>query len=141
RTELARVMFGIDRPEGGRLLLDGRPVTFATSADAVKAGVFLVPEDRKGMGLLLDLAISENISLPNLPAYRRGLVVSPDAERQQAEKSRRALDIRAPNVAVRAGALSGGNQQKVVLAKWLAMAPRVIIFDEPTRGIDVGAKS
>jgi ribose transport system ATP-binding protein len=116
-------------------------VRFATSADAVKAGVFLVPEDRKGMGLLLDLAISENISLPNMRAYAQGALVSRDAERRQAENSRRELDIRAPNVGVRAGALSGGNQQKVVLAKWLAMEPRVIIFDEPTRGIDVGAKS
>ena len=141
RTELARAFFGIDAVAGGRVLLDGQPVRFSTSADAVKAGVFLIPEDRKGAGLLLDLPISENISLPNLPAYRRGLVVSAEAERTQAERSRTELDIRAPNVGVRTGSLSGGNQQKVVLAKWLAMEPRVIIFDEPTRGIDVGAKS
>ena len=141
RTELARLIFGIDRPEGGRIVLDGQPVRFATAADAVKAGVFLVPEDRKGMGLLLDLAITENITLPNLRRFMQGVVVSRDAERRQAEQSRIDLDIRAPNVAVRAGALSGGNQQKVVLAKWLAMDPKVIIFDEPTRGIDVGAKS
>ena len=141
RTELARVFFGIDRPQGGQLLLDGQPVRFTNSADAVKAGVFLVPEDRKGMGLLLDLAITENITLPNLSAYTKGIVVSREAERTQAEKSRIDLDIRAPNTAVRTGSLSGGNQQKVVLAKWLAMSPRVIIFDEPTRGIDVGAKS
>ena len=141
RTELARALFGVDRIESGEVLLDGRPVRFRTSADAVKAGLFLVPEDRKGMGLLLDLAITENISLPNLRAYAQGIVVSRDAERKQAEKSRVDLDIRAPNVAVRTGALSGGNQQKVVLAKWLAMSPRIIIFDEPTRGIDVGAKS
>jgi ribose transport system ATP-binding protein len=141
RTELARAFFGIDPLAGGHVLLDGQPVRFATSADAVKAGVFLVPEDRKGAGLLLDLPISENISLPNLPAYQRGLTVSGEAERAQAEKSRSDLDIRAPNVGVRTGALSGGNQQKVVLAKWLAMNPKVLIFDEPTRGIDVGAKS
>ena len=141
RTELARTLFGVDRPESGEIVLGGRPVRFANSADAVKAGVFLVPEDRKGMGLLLDLAITENITLPNLRAYSQGIVVSRDAERRQAEKSRVDLDIRAPSVSVRTGALSGGNQQKVVLAKWLAMAPRVIIFDEPTRGIDVGAKS
>jgi ribose transport system ATP-binding protein len=141
RTELARAFFGIDRLEGGGIELEGRPVAFANAAAAVKAGVFLVPEDRKGAGLLLDLPISENVSLPNLPAYRRGLTVSIDAERRQAEQSRRELDIRAPDVSVRTGALSGGNQQKVVLAKWLAMNPRVMIFDEPTRGIDVGAKS
>ena len=123
------------------MLLDGAPVRFASSADAVKAGVFLVPEDRKGMGLLLDLGITENITLPNLSAYARGLTISHEAERARAEKSRGELDIRAPNLAARTGSLSGGNQQKVVLAKWLAMNPRVIIFDEPTRGIDIGAKS
>ncbi len=93
------------------------------------------------MGLLLDFAISENITLPNLRAYSRGMTLSREAERAQAERSRVELGIRTPNVLVRAGSLSGGNQQKVVLAKWLAMNPRFIIFDEPTRGIDVGAKS
>ena len=141
RTEFAHTLFGIDPTEGGSVLLDGTPVRFANSAEAVRAGVFLVPEDRKGMGLLLDFAVTENITLPNLGAYTRGLTISRKAERARAEKSRGELDIRAPNVAVRAGSLSGGNQQKVVLAKWLAMNPRVIIFDEPTRGIDVGAKS
>ena len=133
-------MFGIDA--GGRQLAARWSArALQDLAEAVKAGIFLVPEDRKGAGLLLDLSISENISLPNPPAYRRGLVVSTEAERTRAEQSRRELDIRAPNVGVRTGALSGGNQQKVVLAKWLAMAPKVMIFDEPTRGIDVGAKS
>ena len=141
RTELARALFGIDKTEGGTIELEGRPVRFSSSAEAVKAGVFLVPEDRKGMGLLLDLAITQNVTLPNLRSYARGITVSREAEREQAEKSRADLDIRAPSVAVRAGALSGGNQQKVVLAKWLAMNPKVMIFDEPTRGIDVGAKS
>jgi ribose transport system ATP-binding protein len=141
RTELARAFFGIDPLASGTLSLEGQPVRFRTSADAVSAGVFLVPEDRKGMGILLDLPITENISLPNLRAYQRGVVVSEAAEREQAEKSRAELDIRTPNVTVRTSALSGGNQQKVVLAKWLAMDPKVIIFDEPTRGIDVGAKS
>ena len=141
RTELAHALFGIDRIEGGTVLLEGRPAHFANSAEAVKAGVFLVPEDRKGMGMLLDLSITENITLPNLSAYARGITVSREAERVQAEKSRNDLDIRAPNVLARTGSLSGGNQQKVVLAKWLAMNPRVIMMDEPTRGIDVGAKS
>jgi ribose transport system ATP-binding protein len=141
RTELAHALFGIDATEGGTVRLDGAPVRFASSADAVRAGVFLVPEDRKAMGLVLDLAITENITLPNLSAYARGLTISREAERTRAEKSRGELDIRAPNLAARTGSLSGGNQQKVVLAKWLAMSPRVIILDEPTRGIDVGAKS
>ena len=141
RTELARALFGIDRTHGGQITLRGQPIRLANSADAVKAGIFLVPEDRKGTGLLLDLSISENISLPNLKAYATNNLVSNSAETRRAETSKRELDIRAPTVAARAGSLSGGNQQKVVLAKWLAMKPNVIIFDEPTRGIDIGAKS
>jgi ribose transport system ATP-binding protein len=141
RTELARVLFGIDRPHGGSLTLEGQPLRLATSADAVGAGIFLVPEDRKGAGLLLDMSIAQNITLPNLEAYARNTLVSQDAERSRAEQSRRELDIRASDVNARTGSLSGGNQQKVVLAKWLAMRPRVIIFDEPTRGIDIGAKA
>ena len=141
RTEMAHAIFGADELIGGRVLLDGAAVSFTSTTDAVKAGVFLVPEDRKRLGLLLDLSVAENITLPNLGAYVRGLIISFDAERRRAEQSRRELDIRAPNVGARTGSLSGGNQQKVVLAKWLAMNPRVIILDEPTRGIDIGAKS
>jgi ribose transport system ATP-binding protein len=141
RTELARILFGVDRPHGGTMLLEGQQLHMTSSADAVKAGVFLVPEDRKGAGLLLDFSITENVTLPNLPAYARNNLVTRDAEKTRAEQSRRELDIRAPDVDARTGSLSGGNQQKVVLAKWLAMAPKVMIFDEPTRGIDIGAKS
>lgn len=141
RTELARALFGIDPVAAGHVTLDGKPIKFRNASDAVKAGLFLVPEDRKGMGLLLDMLITENITLPNLAAYTKGVVISPEAERYRAEESRKELDIRTPGVMVRAGSLSGGNQQKIVLAKWLAMNPRAMIFDEPTRGIDVGAKS
>ena len=107
----------------------------------MRAGVFLVPEDRKSAGLLLDLSIAQNITLPNLSAYARANIIAQDAELEQAERSRRELDIRTANVSQRTASLSGGNQQKVVLAKWLAMKPKAIIFDEPTRGIDVGAKA
>jgi ribose transport system ATP-binding protein len=141
RTELARTLFGIDRPAGGSITLNGQPILFRTSADAVKAGIFLVPEDRKGSGLLLDFPIAQNITLPNLSAYSSRYVVLQDSETVQAERSRIDLDIRTSNVSQRTAALSGGNQQKVVLAKWLAMTPKVMIFDEPTRGIDVGAKA
>ncbi|MEQ1769686.1 MAG: sugar ABC transporter ATP-binding protein [Devosia sp.] len=141
RTELARALFGIDRLHGGHIQLDGQAVQFSSAAQAVAAGIFLVPEDRKGSGLLLDLPIAQNITLPNLQAYSTNSLVSPTAERGQGEQSRRDLDIRTADVGARTGSLSGGNQQKVVLAKWLAMKPRVMIFDEPTRGIDVGAKS
>ncbi|MGB3337402.1 MAG: sugar ABC transporter ATP-binding protein [Devosia sp.] len=141
RTELARALFGIDPIYGGTLLYDGEPIRLAAARDAVRHGIFLVPEDRKGTGILLDLSIAENITLPNLGAYSAAALVSTKREVSRAEQSRAQLAIKAPTVGTRTGSLSGGNQQKVVLAKWLAMTPRVIIFDEPTRGIDIGAKS
>ncbi len=141
RTELARAIFGIDPIYGGHFELDGEPFVPRNSSAAVARGVFLVPEDRKGAGLLLDLPISENISLPNLPAHTRNLIVARSSEIEVAETQRRNLGIKAPQITTRAANLSGGNQQKVVLGKWLAMKPKVMIFDEPTRGIDVGAKS
>jgi ribose transport system ATP-binding protein len=141
RTELARVLFGIDRPLGGTITMDGVPLRLKSSAEAVRAGVFLVPEDRKATGVLLDFSIAQNITLPNLRAYAPRHIISTDAEHRQAERSRVDLDIRTPDVEQPARSLSGGNQQKVVLAKWLAMSPRLIILDEPTRGIDIGAKA
>ncbi len=141
RTELARVLFGIDTRLGGELKLEGKKLALASAADAVASGVFLVPEDRKLEGILLDLSIAQNISLPNMPAHSTNLLVSTSSENRTAEKQRTNLGIRAPSVTTRTGSLSGGNQQKVVLAKWLAMNPKVIILDEPTRGIDIGAKA
>jgi ribose transport system ATP-binding protein len=141
RTELARAVFGIDRPLGGTVRLDGRPVAAGAPRVAIDHGIFLVPEDRKLSGLLLDLSIAENISLPNLRAYASGGLLRRAAETANAETQRKRLAIKARSVATQAGTLSGGNQQKIVLAKWLSMQPRVVIFDEPTRGIDVGAKN
>ena len=141
RTELARVLFGIDRLVAGALTLDGARVEFATPRDAISHGIFLVPEDRKRCGLLLDESICENILLPNLPQCSAGGLVKEAQALENAEHQKKRLGIRAPDVRVHAGALSGGNQQKVVLAKWLTMNPRVLICDEPTRGVDVGAKS
>ncbi|TIS95405.1 sugar ABC transporter ATP-binding protein [Mesorhizobium sp.] len=141
RTELARVLFGIEKALGGALQLDGIDLVLGSAADAVANGIFLVPEDRKLTGILLDLSIAQNISLPNLPAHARRFLVSASAEAITAEKQKRNLGIKAPSVATRTGTLSGGNQQKVVLAKWLAMNPKVMILDEPTRGIDIGAKA
>lgn len=140
RSEFARAVFGIDPVFGGKITLDGKPLALRNTGEATKRGIFLVPEDRKGEGVFLDMPIVQNITLPNLSAYARGGLVSESAELKRAELSKTELDIRAPNVRVRTGALSGGNQQKVALAKWLAMNPRVIILDEPTRGIDIGAK-
>jgi len=102
--------------------------------------VFLAPEDRKRSGVLTDFSITQNISLPNLRAHANAFLVSAKGERSAAETQSRRLAIKAPNVDVLVSSLSGGNQQKVVLGKWLAMDPKVMIFDEPTRGIDIGAK-
>jgi ribose transport system ATP-binding protein len=141
RTELARAVFGIDRLLAGSILLDGEPIIVSGPRDAIRRGIYLIPEDRKRCGLLLDFSIAENISLPNLAKYSRARIITTRLEIENAEQQRRKLGIRTPNVGTVVGSLSGGNQQKVVLAKWLSMAPRVLIFDEPTRGIDVGAKN
>jgi ribose transport system ATP-binding protein len=119
----------------------GTPVRAGRPRSAIECGLYLVPEDRKRAGLLLDVSIAENISLPNLRSYAPRMLVAAAAERRNAERQKKSLDIRVPDVDIAAGVLSGGNQQKVVLAKWLSMSPRVIVLDEPTRGIDVGSKS
>jgi len=140
RTELARTVFGIDPLLAGSVKLNGEPIVIRTPREAIDRGIFLVPEDRKRAGLLLDDSIAGNISLPNLRSYARALLVRKEAELDNAGRQKQRLNIKAPAVTVEVGTLSGGNQQKVVLAKWLSMQPKVIIFDEPTRGIDVGAK-
>jgi ribose transport system ATP-binding protein len=140
RTELARAVFGIDQMISGAIRLDGAPIKVRTPSEAIAHGIYLVPEDRKQSGLLLDFPITDNVSLPDLPAYANFALVSRRRETANAEVQRRRLSIRAPSVATPVLSLSGGNQQKVVLAKWLSMKPRVMIFDEPTRGVDVGAK-
>ncbi|CAM5766230.1 sugar ABC transporter ATP-binding protein [Labrys miyagiensis] len=141
RTELARAMFGIDRLVGGGMRLEGRAVRISTPRDAIEHGIYLVPEDRKQSGLILDQSIVNNISLPDLMSYASFALISRRKETKNAEQQRRALSIKAESVARQVGTLSGGNQQKVVLAKWLSMRPSVMIFDEPTRGVDVGAKT
>ncbi|WP_256809200.1 sugar ABC transporter ATP-binding protein [Bradyrhizobium sp. Bra64] len=140
RTELARAVFGIDRLRGGTMRLDGEPIRIASPRAAIDRGIYLVPEDRKISGLLLDVSIAENISLPDLASYSRFWLVDTARENENASRQRERLNIRAPDVATAVRSLSGGNQQKVVLAKWLSMRPKVLIFDEPTRGVDVGAK-
>jgi len=140
RTELARALFGIDHRLGGEVKLAGRPIAIASPREAIDSGLFLVPEDRKRSGLLLDVSIAENISLPDLLSYTKSFLMQPRPEAENAERQRKQLNIKARSIHSLAGTLSGGNQQKVVLAKWLSMKPKVIIFDEPTRGVDVGAK-
>ncbi|MBA3875984.1 MAG: D-xylose ABC transporter ATP-binding protein [Anaerolinea sp.] len=139
RTEVARVLFGIDRPHAGEIRLDGRPVTFDSPAAAMRAGIAYVPEDRHQDGLVLDFPIATNVSLPILTRLFR-LFVRPSVERRLAEGYGEQLRVRMRDVDQLVASLSGGNQQKVVLAKWLATRPRVLILDEPTRGIDIGAK-
>ena len=141
RTELVRAVFGVDPLVGGSLRLGGDPIRIDTPRAAIDCGIYLVPEDRKRSGLILDLPIAENISLPDLWTYARSTIVGLGAERDNAERQKNRLRIKTPAVTTGAGTLSGGNQQKVVLAKWLSMTPKVMIFDEPTRGIDVGAKN
>ena len=140
RTEVARVLFGIDRADGGRVRLGGREVSFATPADALRAGVAYVPEDRHQEGLVLDFPIASNVTLPILPRLFPRFFVERAAERRLAQEYASQLRVRMTNVEQLVAALSGGNQQKVVIAKWLATRPRVLILDEPTRGIDIGAK-
>ena len=141
RTETTRAIFGVDPKESGEVLLDGKPVSICCPADAIKAGIVLAPEDRKKDGLCTKLPIRENIALPNLDLLCNGLgVVNRKKEDAMCRKAVQELKIKTPNVEIDAGGLSGGNQQKVVVGKWLARDSRVVIFDEPTRGIDVAAK-
>jgi ribose transport system ATP-binding protein len=141
RTETARLLFGADRKEAGEILIEGKPVHINSPEDAVNAGLGLVPEDRGNQGLVLMLAVQENITLPTLDGHARAGWVNRQALRETSQEYVDRLNIRTPHLQQKAMYLSGGNQQKVVLAKWLASDPKVLILDEPTRGIDVGAKA
>jgi ribose transport system ATP-binding protein len=123
------------------VLLDGRPVCVRNPREAIAAGLVLAPEDRRYHGLVLEQSIQHNVGLPNLDRLSFLRLVAQGRETALAQDACRRLRVRTPGIGQRVGLLSGGNQQKVVLGKWLARAPRVLIFDEPTRGIDVGAKS
>ena len=140
RTEVARVLFGIDQRDGGEIRLGGKPVSFGSPSAAMQAGIAYLPEDRHQEGLVLDFTITQNVTLPILPRLFPRLLVRPSVERQVAHDYTEQFNVRMVGVEQLVGALSGGNQQKVVLAKWLAAKPRILILDEPTRGIDIGAK-
>ena len=125
----------------GEIVLDGTPVTVSSPRDAMALGIAYSTEDRRQLGLVMPLSIAANVSLPSLPRFLvAGRVVRRAEERATAEAFRQRLSIRAPSVDTPASSLSGGNQQKVVISKWLETNPKVLILDEPTRGIDVGAK-
>ena len=141
RTETTRAIFGVDPKTSGEIWLDGKEVKITCPMDAIKAGIVLAPEDRKKDGLCTQLSIRHTLALPNLDLICSKLgVISSKKEDDLCEKAVKDLLIKTPTVEVNAGNLSGGNQQKVVVGKWLARNSRVVIFDEPTRGIDVGAK-
>lgn len=141
RTELLEAIFGLHRRRvTGSVAVDGRATRFRRPADAIRAGVALAPEDRKTGGLVLGMSVAENICLPCLKQVERAGAVLPSLERQVAGKYVDRLAVKTPSLRETARNLSGGNQQKVVLAKWLATGPKVLLLDEPTRGIDVGAK-
>ena len=141
RSELAQAIFGIQPAQSGELLLDGRAVRIGSPEAAKRLGIAYVPEDRGHQGLIRPMRLRENISLAVLRQVARGPFIDRRAETALAEKSIRQLSVRASGPEQVVAKLSGGNQQKVVLSKWLASAPRVLIMDEPTRGIDIGAKS
>ena len=140
RTETARLLFGADRPDSGRLQLDGKPLAIKTPRDAIRQGICLLTEDRKAQGLVLGQTVRENFGLPNLNQFSFGGFIRQQEEAMAFSGYVEQIKIKIAHTEQIAGTLSGGNQQKVVLAKWLQRNAEVIIFDEPTRGIDVGAK-
>ncbi len=140
RTELCRMLFGVDRPESGRLLVEGKNAVFGSPREAAAAGIALIPEDRQRNGLALRLPITHNVTLPDLPHYSRFGFLNKARENQLAQEYRQKLRIKCDTTKQLTGRMSGGNQQKVVIAKWMARGARVFLFDEPTRGIDIGAK-
>ncbi len=140
RSELARAIFGADPKEEGEIVLEGRPIYIGSPADAIRFGIGYLPEDRKAAGLFLDMALKLNVAAADLKEVtRRGFIV-PGKEKALAERYVEQLNISTPGVDQEVRRLSGGNQQKTLVAKWLAIRPKILIVDEPTRGIDVGAK-
>jgi L-arabinose transport system ATP-binding protein len=141
RTELAKALFGERRVDSGRVLVGGEEVRIRSPRDAIRAGLAFAPEDRKAEALVLVRSVRENTSLAILDRVRRLRFIRSRQELAIVSDLVRRLRVKTPSLAQEVGKLSGGNQQKVVLARWLAREPRVLILDEPTRGIDVGAKA
>jgi ribose transport system ATP-binding protein len=134
-------IFGVTPALGGTMTLEGKPYASSNPRTAIDSGVYLAPEDRKRHGLVLPMTIAQNTSLPNVGTYGRFGVLDRAKERKVADAEVARLRTKTPSILQKVVNLSGGNQQKVVLGKWLAMSPKVLILDEPTRGIDVGAKA
>ncbi len=141
RSEFMQALFGITRPSGGTVKIEGAPVTIHSPADAVRSGIVYVPEDRSKQGAIGALPIFQNVTLPSLTRISRNGFLKLAEEFKLAREYTERLDLRAASLDTDVGNLSGGNQQKVVIAKWLATQPKVIILDEPTKGIDIGSKA
>ena len=141
RSEVARAVFGVDRYDEGEILLEGRPVRFRSPREAIAAGVAMVPEDRKGLALFLEKPVRWNVTMAGLRALSPRGLIQRRRERALAAEYVQRLQIRTPGVEAPVRVLSGGNQQKTVLARWLATTPKLLILDEPTHGVDVGAKA
>ena len=141
RSELAAAIFGATPQLSGSISLDGKPLTIKTPKDAIRQGVYLIPEDRRSVGLITEMSVRENVTLPSIDRYAKSGLIDNKAERTGADSACKDLRVKTASIETTVASLSGGNQQKVVLAKWLSLDPKVIIFDEPTRGIDVGAKA
>jgi ABC-type sugar transport system ATPase subunit len=139
RTELARAVFAADPISAGRVELDGRELSLGSPGEAIAAGIGYLTEDRKGEGLAMQLSVEKNITLARIPGP--AMWIDRRRERSTAQRRQQDLDIRTPSLHRAVEALSGGTQQKVVVAKWLETDARVLFFDEPTRGVDVGAKA
>jgi ABC-type sugar transport system, ATPase component len=141
RTELARLIFGADPKESGEVYLNGNLVEIKSPIDAVKLGIGYVPEDRKLAGVFLQMSCRDNIAMNVLGRNAKGGIIDFGHINERARAQAKALSLRAASLWVRAGGLSGGNQQKLLLARWLEINPKVLILDEPTRGVDIGAKA
>jgi ribose transport system ATP-binding protein len=141
RSELAEAICGVGERVSGRVLLDGRPLAIESARDAIRQGLCLVPEDRRRCGIVAAMRVRENVTLPALASFARFGLVARTREAEAVRRTTAALAVKTPSIETPVAALSGGNQQKVVLGKWLALRPRAIVFDEPTQGVDVGAKA
>jgi ribose transport system ATP-binding protein len=141
RSELAEAICGVGTRLAGRVLLDGEPLAIGSPGDAIRQGICLVPENRRRCGVVAAMSVRENVTLPALASYARFGLVARAREAEAVGQVTSALTVKAASIESPVATLSGGNQQKVVLGKWLALRPRVILFDEPTQGVDVGAKA
>jgi len=141
RSEIIKAIVGLDAHGSAQVTIGDQKISIRSSSDAIRHGIYLVPEDRRAEGLITDMTVRENITLPSLEKYSTLMLISRERERRVTDEQIKSLQIKTPGGESLVLNLSGGNQQKVVLGKWLSMSPRVMILDEPTRGIDVGAKS